>query len=261
MAGRGRNANGEKKRWSATRKAKDKGFSVVKENKEKKPEAAIVAPKPRFVPKGRPKGKKSKRKKPTPVKEETGDVIVEHDFSDSEDEETAEIIAAAVKRQKQEAAAAARGKLQIFVGGLPWTAEEEAIKKYFSKCGTIVEISCPKDSEGRQRGIAFITFENEECVAKGLLLNEKDYEARKLVVKVATNKQDRAKSGSGRVHDSDDDSSPDEGEDDYSDSDGGGGGGKGKGRGKGKGGKKGKGKDKVKGKGKCKSGTKGKGTG
>ena len=105
-----------------------------------------------------------------------GDVIVEHDFSDSEDEEVVEIQEAEAERQRLEAAAAAKGKRRAIVVGIPWSADDDAVKRYFRRCGSVVEMSCPKKDDGRPNGLAFITFDSEAAVVKALLKDGNTWE-------------------------------------------------------------------------------------
>lgn len=262
---RGRDATGKKKRWSEKRKMKDKihmpGESLPergdsgtrkKEKKNKfiaKQAEAKAARGPLSKKQQLKKAHQQKKRKPKQqTVDEVGDVILEHDWNDSFDEEEQEIKEEEGRKEQLAREAAAKGKRQIFVAGIPWTADADAVKKYFMKCGEIEEFSFPKDDSDRPKGIAFITFDSETAVAKALEFDGKDYEARALCVKIATSKQERERQARGGGADSDDDSSGSCFDDGSDSEDGGGGKGKGKGNGKDKGKGKAKGKEKGKGK-------------
>jgi len=51
---------------------------------------------------------------------------------------------------------------QIFVGGLPTTATQEAVSKFFSQFGPVTEVHLKYDPTGTFRGFGFVTFESEE---------------------------------------------------------------------------------------------------
>jgi len=76
-------------------------------------------------------------------------------------------------------------ELQVFVGGLPFSATEDAIKKYFADCGEIVNFRMPLNDEGKPRGIAFIEYKDKEACEKALKFHETDYGGRSLSVKMS----------------------------------------------------------------------------
>merc|ERR1712187_352403 len=71
------------------------------------------------------------------------------------------------------------------VGGLPFSATEEALKKDFAECGEIVNFRLPLNDEGKPRGIAFIEFKDKESCDKALKFHETDYGGRNLSVKMS----------------------------------------------------------------------------
>lgn len=62
--------------------------------------------------------------------------------------------------------------LDVFVSGLPYSANEDDIRNFFDGCGDIASLRAPTyQDSGRLRGYAHITFKDEECIKKAL---EKD---------------------------------------------------------------------------------------
>merc|ERR1712228_180028 len=88
--------------------------------------------------------------------------------------------------------------LTVFVGGLPFSADEETLKKDFAECGEIDRFNMPMNEEGRPRGIAFITYKSEEAVTKALEFNETDYGGRTIKVNKAGDRPAGGKDGKGK---------------------------------------------------------------
>ncbi len=58
---------------------------------------------------------------------------------------------------------------QVFVGGMPYSCNEAAIREYWGWCGEIESLDMLTFPDtGRFRGIAFITFATEEGYTKAL---------------------------------------------------------------------------------------------
>ncbi|MFT5587843.1 MAG: cold-inducible RNA-binding protein, partial [Cognaticolwellia sp.] len=60
---------------------------------------------------------------------------------------------------------------KLFVGGLPWAADDRDLTAAFSAIGTVIEARVITDREtGKSRGFGFVTMETDEqaaeCVAK-----------------------------------------------------------------------------------------------
>jgi len=122
--------------------------------------------------------KKKKKRKSTRSDEaatEAGEKTVE---AGEAEEETEEIPAPA--EEKEDGAAETR---TVFIGGLPFSATEETVKKDFEKCGEIVHFSMPMNWEGKPKGIAFVEFTTVEAVTKALEYNETDYGGRTIYVR------------------------------------------------------------------------------
>jgi len=125
------------------------------------------------------KAEKKKKKKKS-EEEESSPAPTASTKEDSEEEEKAvEAPAAVVEEEKSEESKT------VFVGGLPWTATEEQVKKDFEDCGEVVEFRFPLDRDTQQpKGIAFIVYATAEGVKKALEFNETEYGGRTIYVRV-----------------------------------------------------------------------------
>ncbi|CAD7935141.1 unnamed protein product, partial [Amoebophrya sp. A25] len=120
------------------------------------------------------------------------------DDSDSDSESAGE---PAAKKQKVETpsgeviskktvftpdSSAENNNFKVFVGGLPYSADEETVKKDFEECGEIAYFKALKDDEGKMKGICFVTYKSQEAVDKALAYNGTDYGGRTIKVNMAT---------------------------------------------------------------------------
>jgi RNA recognition motif-containing protein len=84
---------------------------------------------------------------------------------------------------------------KLYVGNLPFTATEEAVRVLFSKHGTVEKVSLITDREtGRPRGFGFVEMSNADASRATQALNGVDFDGRSLKVNEA---QDRERSGGG----------------------------------------------------------------
>ena len=51
---------------------------------------------------------------------------------------------------------------------MPYTADEETVKKDFADCGEITFFKALKDENGAMKGICFVTYKDQESVDKAL---------------------------------------------------------------------------------------------
>jgi cold-inducible RNA-binding protein len=87
---------------------------------------------------------------------------------------------------------------KLYVGNLPFTATEEAVRALFSKHGTVEKVSLITDREtGRPRGFGFVEMSNADASRAMQALNGTDFDGRSLKVNEA---QDRERSGGGNRH-------------------------------------------------------------
>ena len=78
-------------------------------------------------------------------------------------------------------------KMKVYVGNLPFSVDDEGLKKLFDSYGEIEEANVIQNKfSGRSKGFGFVTFKNEENAKKAIEeMNEKEVEGRKLVVNEA----------------------------------------------------------------------------
>lgn len=82
---------------------------------------------------------------------------------------------------------------KLYVGGLPFSMDEEAVEKLFAESGTVVSVSIPTDREtGRKRGFAFVEMENQaDAEAAVKALNGQTVGGRQIVVNPAKPRKPR----------------------------------------------------------------------
>jgi len=57
----------------------------------------------------------------------------------------------------------------IWVGNIPWSADELSVENTFGRYGPISRVKIPKDLEtGRSRGVAFVEFETVDAATRAL---------------------------------------------------------------------------------------------
>jgi len=74
-------------------------------------------------------------------------------------------------------------KYSCFVGGVPFSCEEEEVRRDFSECGEVVGFRFPRDSQGYPKGFCFIDFATREGLDAALAYDGDDYGGRSLQVK------------------------------------------------------------------------------
>ena len=84
---------------------------------------------------------------------------------------------------------------KLYVGNLPFTATEDAVRALFTPHGTVEKVSLINDRDtGRPRGFGFVEMSNADASRAMQALNGKDFDGRALKVNEA---QDRERSGGG----------------------------------------------------------------
>jgi cold-inducible RNA-binding protein len=82
---------------------------------------------------------------------------------------------------------------KLYVGNLPFTVTEEAVRTLFAPHGSVEKISLINDREtGRPRGFGFVEMSNADASRAMQQLNGQDFEGRPLKVNEA---QDKPRSG------------------------------------------------------------------
>lgn len=87
---------------------------------------------------------------------------------------------------------------KLYVGNLPFTATEEAVRNLFAAHGTVEKVSLISDRDtGRPRGFGFIEMSNADASRAMQALNGQDFEGRALKINEA---QERPRSGGFSRH-------------------------------------------------------------
>lgn len=78
---------------------------------------------------------------------------------------------------------------KLYVGNLPFTATEDAVRNLFADHGTVEKISLINDRDtGRPRGFGFIEMSNADASRAMQALNGKDFDGRALRINEAQDK-------------------------------------------------------------------------
>jgi cold-inducible RNA-binding protein len=84
---------------------------------------------------------------------------------------------------------------KLYVGNLPFTATEDAVRALFAKHGTVEKVSLITDRDtGRPRGFGFVEMSNADASRAMQALNGTDLDGRSLKINEA---QDKQRSGGG----------------------------------------------------------------
>ena len=87
---------------------------------------------------------------------------------------------------------------KLYVGNLPFSATEEAVKALFSKHGTVEKVSLITDRDtGRPRGFGFVEMSNADASRAMQALNGTDLDGRSLKINEAQDKQRTGGGGGG----------------------------------------------------------------
>ncbi len=92
---------------------------------------------------------------------------------------------------------------KMYVGNLPFAAQEQDIRELFSQYGGVTEVFLPIDREsGRPRGFAFVTMDSAEAMNASInAQNGQEFLGRKLAINEARPREERpagAGGGGGR---------------------------------------------------------------
>ena len=84
---------------------------------------------------------------------------------------------------------------KLYVGNLPFSATEDAVRNLFSTHGAVEKVSLITDREtGRARGFGFVEMSNTDATRAMEALNGKDFDGRSLKINEA---QDKPRNGGG----------------------------------------------------------------
>ena len=76
---------------------------------------------------------------------------------------------------------------KLYVGGLPYSTQEDALKEYFSAAGSVTSAVIIMDKmSGRSKGFGFVEMASDEEAQKAVsMFNDQEFEGRKLTVNEA----------------------------------------------------------------------------
>ena len=87
---------------------------------------------------------------------------------------------------------------KLYVGNLPFSATEEAVKTLFANHGTVEKVSLIADREtGRPRGFGFVEMSDSDASRAMQALNGQDFDGRPLKINEA---QDKPRGGGFSRH-------------------------------------------------------------
>lgn len=79
----------------------------------------------------------------------------------------------------------------LYVGNLPYRANEEAVRELFQQSGVVVNVRLMKDRQtGRRRGFGFVEVASKDANKMIQKLNDFEFEGRTLKVREAKERQD-----------------------------------------------------------------------
>ena len=83
---------------------------------------------------------------------------------------------------------------KLYVGGLPYSTSEDALRDAFAQAGTVTSATIIKDKmTGRSKGFGFVEMESDEEADKAIAMwNGKELEGRSLTVNEARPMEPRA---------------------------------------------------------------------
>ena len=92
---------------------------------------------------------------------------------------------------------------KVFVGNLPFSANEDEVRSMFAEFGEVQGVTIPTDRDtGKPRGFAFVEMTQDEDVEKAIAaLNGKNMGGRTLNVNEARPKEPRGPGGGGHDRD------------------------------------------------------------
>ena len=76
---------------------------------------------------------------------------------------------------------------KLYVGGLPYSTQEDALKELFAQAGNVVSAVIIMDKmSGRSKGFGFVEMSTNEEAQKAIsMFNDQEFEGRKLTVNEA----------------------------------------------------------------------------
>lgn len=88
--------------------------------------------------------------------------------------------------------------MKLYVGNLPFSVDDHALREMFEAHGSVTSASVVLDREtGRSRGFGFVEMNDSEARAAIEALNGADVDGRSLTVNEARPREDRPRRGGG----------------------------------------------------------------
>ncbi len=87
---------------------------------------------------------------------------------------------------------------RIYVGNLPFSAEQADVEELFAAHGEVISVALPTDREtGRPRGFGFVEMSKEDATKAIQALDGQDFDGRNLRVNEAEPREERGGRGGG----------------------------------------------------------------
>ena len=88
----------------------------------------------------------------------------------------------------------------LYVGNLPYRANEIAVRELFAEQGQVISVRLMKDkATGKRRGFGFVEMPAADAAKAIAALNDKEYQQRTLKVREANDKRDKEEKEGGEV--------------------------------------------------------------
>ena len=89
--------------------------------------------------------------------------------------------------------------MEIYVGNLPWSAEDQDLNDAFGQFGEVTSAKIITDRDtGRSRGFGFVSMSNDDEARQAIeSLNDSDFQGRNMNCREATPRQERPRHGGG----------------------------------------------------------------
>lgn len=83
--------------------------------------------------------------------------------------------------------------MKLYVGNLPFSVQEQELKDFFSKYGSVTNVQLISDREtGRSKGFGFVELSNHDEAKSAIQeLNGKDFGGRAIIVNEARPRENR----------------------------------------------------------------------
>ncbi|MDG2168637.1 MAG: RNA-binding protein [Opitutales bacterium] len=89
--------------------------------------------------------------------------------------------------------------MEIYVGNLPWSAEDQDLNDAFAQFGEVTSAKIITDRDtGRSRGFGFVSMTNDDEARQAIeSLHDQDFQGRNMNCREATPRQERPRHGGG----------------------------------------------------------------